>query len=372
MSQYQYLEWVCLDRALTTAEQSAVNALSSHITVMPMGAWVEYHWSSFKHDPLDVLARYFDGFLYMTEWDDLQLAFRIPAKLLDPWPLQPYIVDDYLDLRTVGAHHILSFRLPEVEPSGNWVDPQGWLGRLAPLRAEIMAGDYRALYLAWLCFAYLDQGYEIAHDEPEPPVPAGLAQLTPPQKALVAWFGMDPHLIDAAAQASPPWAPAPTVDLAAALGLLSRQECEAFLHRLLQDEALLAVALRRRLEELSDLPPVQQPGQPQRRVEELLALHAELVETARQQRAAAKRQQRLQELDALVGLEAELWQEVSRLLEGYQSANYDQAVAILVNLRDLARHTDDLPTFQARLDTLTEHYRRRTGLLRRLSGQGLV
>jgi hypothetical protein len=63
MSEYQYYEWLCIDRPLTAAEQSAVDRLSSHIEASATGASVEYNWGDFKHDPLQVLARYFDAFL---------------------------------------------------------------------------------------------------------------------------------------------------------------------------------------------------------------------------------------------------------------------------------------------------------------------
>jgi hypothetical protein len=68
MSEYQYYEWQTIDRALTAAEQAAVNKLSSHIDVTSTRAWVEYHWSDFKHDPKQVLARTFDAFLYYANW----------------------------------------------------------------------------------------------------------------------------------------------------------------------------------------------------------------------------------------------------------------------------------------------------------------
>ena len=57
MSEYQYHEWQSLDRPLTAAEQNAVDGLSSHIDVTSTQAIVTYHWSNFKHDPIEVLAK---------------------------------------------------------------------------------------------------------------------------------------------------------------------------------------------------------------------------------------------------------------------------------------------------------------------------
>ena len=59
MSEYQYYEWQTLERPLTAAEQEAVNNLSSHMDVTSSQAIVTYEWGDFKHDPIQVLAKYF-------------------------------------------------------------------------------------------------------------------------------------------------------------------------------------------------------------------------------------------------------------------------------------------------------------------------
>jgi hypothetical protein len=68
MSEYQYHEWQSLERPLTAAEQAAVNDLSSHIDVTASQAIVTYKWGDFKHDPIHVLAQYFDAYLYSANW----------------------------------------------------------------------------------------------------------------------------------------------------------------------------------------------------------------------------------------------------------------------------------------------------------------
>ena len=78
MSEYQYYEWQTMDRALTATEQAEVNKLSSHIDVTSTRAVVTYNWGDFKHDPMQVLARTFDAFLYYANWGCQRLAFRSP------------------------------------------------------------------------------------------------------------------------------------------------------------------------------------------------------------------------------------------------------------------------------------------------------
>jgi hypothetical protein len=73
--------------------------------------------------------------------------------------------------------------------------------QLLLLRAEIMEGDLRPLYLAHLAIAF-----DCNHDPEEmkePPVPAGLKQLTDAQRALAELYGLDENLIAAAARQSP-------------------------------------------------------------------------------------------------------------------------------------------------------------------------
>lgn len=83
MSEYQYYEWQTLDRPLTPEEREAVSKLSSHIDVTSSQAVVTYSWGDFKHDPIQVLARYFDAFIYLANWGSKRLAFRFPRGLLD-------------------------------------------------------------------------------------------------------------------------------------------------------------------------------------------------------------------------------------------------------------------------------------------------
>ena len=81
MSEYQYFEWQTLDRPLSAEEEAAVNGLSSHIDVTPTRGWVEYHWSGFKHDPKQVLVRYFDAFLRRLAEEEPLLSLKFNRRL---------------------------------------------------------------------------------------------------------------------------------------------------------------------------------------------------------------------------------------------------------------------------------------------------
>src|SRR5437870_1805460 len=68
-------------------------------------------------------------------------------------------------------------------------------------RAELAAGDRRLLYLAWLLSAGAG---EVADDELEPAVPAGLASLSPSLRAVSDFLHVDGDLLAAAAEPSEP------------------------------------------------------------------------------------------------------------------------------------------------------------------------
>ncbi len=74
----------------------------------------------------------------------------------------------------------------EWEEWGDWDDGAGWLGALAPLRADVLSGDLRLFYLLWL--GALERG-ELEDDETEP-----LPGIEPLTGALEALAAGDPHV----------------------------------------------------------------------------------------------------------------------------------------------------------------------------------
>jgi hypothetical protein len=367
MSEYQYYEWQTMDRALTAAEQAAVGKLSSHIDVTSTRAWVEYHWSGFRHDPKQVLARHFDAFLYYANWGSQRLAFRFPKDLLDETALQPYLWEYRTELEPVGDSLILDIVLRDEDGEG-WFEGEARLSALAPLRDDILAGDYRALYLAWLLAAAAND----IDEELEPPVPPGLAELSAPLAEFVRFFQLDAFLVQAAVQASEPLRPAPAPALEALIARLPRSECDAFLHRLAEGEPLLALKFNRRLQELAG-PPVRPQAAAARRA------WAELRETTeRLRQAEARRQQadaearRIKDLQDFASRAPQAWRDVQALIEEKKARPYDDAVALLVKLRDLAVFQDRSAEFQTRMAALQAQYANRPAFRERLGKAGLI
>ncbi len=372
MSEYQYYEWQCIDRSLTAAEQTAVDGLSSHIHVTSSSAQVDYSWSSFKHNPAKVLADYFDAFLYLANWGDQQLMFRFPKALLDPQQVRPYLVDYHIELDDYGEVYILKFSLTEEDPPDEWIDGGGKLSTLARLRDDILQGDYRVLYLAWLRATELD--YDLDEEAIEPPVPPGLFELTPALGTFIDFFEIDSRLVKAAAHASPSMAQPPSAaEYQTALSGLSRRECERFLVRLLAGEPNLVIELRKMLKPLIDeSEPVVALSSTGRTVGTIHAIRDQLEEAERKRQQAEAEVKRLRELEALATRKEETWQQAERLIEQGNRKSYREAVDLLNALSDLAIHQGDEARFETRLAELRARYHRRRSLIEMLQHTGSV
>ena len=151
MSTYQYYEFQAIDRPLKPEEQEAVARLSSRVHPHPRRAVFVYHWSSFRGSTDDILARYYDAMLYVANWGSKRLMFRFPRSAIDLEQVQVYCrpryVDEFISFTTVGEHVLLDISFHEEEGSG-WIEGEGWLDALLPLRDDILRGDCRALYLS--------------------------------------------------------------------------------------------------------------------------------------------------------------------------------------------------------------------------------
>ena len=376
MSEYQYYEWQTIDRPLTSAQRSAVNGLSSHIDVTSTRAQVDYSWGDFKHDPLDVLAEYFDAYLYMANWGSRELAFRFPKDLLDPTAIEPYLADNYVTLEKRKDYYILAFDMADEDARYDWLEPGGELSDLASLRGDILRGDYRVLYLAWLRAAEIRAGYayyeeDEAEEQEEPPIPAGLNNLTAALRVFANWSELDPHLLKAAARSAPKIHLPKETNWNAAIAKLSRSECEDFLRRLVADEAHLSLALRRHLEQQSG-GTVKTPPAPRRTLAQLTEIQKSLQEAEAQRKAEEKRRKHAERLAYIAEREEAIWQEVDSLLaNSYKPKDYDTVTTQLSDLRQLAEYRGSLSTFRQRLDSLIEPYSRRSALMDRLQRNGI-
>ncbi|SES37961.1 hypothetical protein [Actinokineospora terrae] len=205
MGEYQYYGFLAVDRPLGLAEQRAVRALSSRAEITATTFANEYHWGDFKGDPAELMSRYYDAHVHITDWGDHRVMLRLPDTAVDAAVIDDHRVDDFVDAWVVGGFAVFDFQITDEDREILTHDPGGWLPAIAGIRLELAAGDLRPLYLAWLA-AYgtwernEDAFTPSAENEVEPPVPPGLATLTAPQRALSTLLRLDPTLLATASQ----------------------------------------------------------------------------------------------------------------------------------------------------------------------------
>ena len=379
MSEYQYYEWQTLERPLTAAEQKTVNELSSHIDVTSTQANVTYNWSSFRHDPINVLAKYFDAYLYLANWGTRRLAFRFPKGLADVSAIEAYCDEYHVNIKTVDAVQVLEFEMDEEEGFDEWLEERGLLSTLARLRDDILQGDYRALYLAWLKAMTLESGgYDEDEDDPdnffndpEPALPAGLKQVTPPLNAFMDFFEIDPFLVAAAAELSPSLSSTQQADFAPLISRLTRQECDEFLLKIVNAEPGAVAVLRKKLSSFEKPKPSIQSNP--RTFGELLKAAEKLQQAESKRQAEEGRKKHIAEMQELAKREAQIWQDVEKTLEsGYTARNYDYATTLLGRLHQLAEFQGTQTGFNVRLRALVEKYKGRSALIGRWKKKGWV
>jgi hypothetical protein len=200
MSEYQYYEFQAIDRPLTDKEMAELRTYSTRARITPTSFVNDYSWGNFKGDEDAWMEKYFDAFLYLANWGTHVLKLRLPARLLDPKTAHLYCAGERASVREKNGRVILTF-VSEDEEEGDWVEGDGHLSSLISVRAEVGRGDLRALYLGWLLRA---QNGDLDDHDLEPPVPAGLAQLSASLEALAEFLRIDPDLIGVAATASRP------------------------------------------------------------------------------------------------------------------------------------------------------------------------
>ena len=381
MSEYQYYEFVALDRPLAASQLAQLREISSRAQVTPTRFVNTYNFGDFRGDARALMERCFDAHLYLANWGTRALMLRLPRALLDPTEAAAYGAGEAAVIWATEGHVLVA--LTSQREDGDWEsDGDGLLPLILPVRAELAAGDLRALYLGWLLGA---QAEELEDDALEPPVPPNLATLTEAQKSLAAFLRLDEDLIAAAATASPQ-APPPGEGadqrLAGWIAALPPGEKDALLLRAVAgDGAHLGAELLQRFRRACRTPPAAGAGQ-RRMVAELLRAAADrqaarqrleaerqTEEADRRERAAAAaRESRLQ---ALAARQEEAWPEVDAHMASKRPAEYDEAVRLLQDLQLLSARGQRLDEFARRVAQLRQTHAQKVSLLRRLERAGL-
>jgi hypothetical protein len=382
MSEYQYYEFQAIDLPLTERQMEELRSYSTRATITRTSFVNDYSWGSFKGNENAWMEKYFDAFLYLANWGTHVLKLRLPSSLLDLKTAEEYCVGENASAWQKDGKVILSFA-SEDEEGGDWVEGEGQLSSLIPVRAELARGDLRVLYLGWLLCV---QNGELGDEDIEPVVPPGLGKLSASLESFVEFLRIDEDLLHAAAQASTAMADIRLSrdEVRAWVAGLPTGEKDDILAGLIVDEDLtLATELLHRFLKRrdhagrgSDVPAAR------RTVGELLRAAQARTEERRQAKARKRAEEaerrkreaaiaRAKYLDEIASREPQLWTRIDNLIATKQPNRYDEAVSLLVDLRDLAQRDGRDRQFRSRLEAIYLAHARKPSFIDRLRKAGL-
>jgi hypothetical protein len=379
VSEYQYYDFKAIHHALTKTEMAALRAISTRAVITTTSFTNHYEWGDLKADPLKLLEKYFDAFVYVANWGTRELHLRLPQELVDFKQLKSILPGKAAHVRSAGKFVIVSFE-SEVESDDDWDDGTGWMGSLVSLRSDLLRGDFRCLYLGWL---HSVECHEFSEDTLEPPVPAGLRELSAPLDSFIEFLGIDGDLVEVAASASAPLKEGPSqkelatwvrglpanekenllIDFLSESGERSRLE---LLQRFQRENAVAAshsVIERRTVKDLLTAARVRADE----RANQLRAKRAEDVA----RKKAKDEADRAVYLEGLAKREKAVWKQVEAYIEKRQPKDYERAVILLVDLHDLAVRQGDETGFQLTMEELRKTHTAKSTFLGRLAKANL-
>ncbi|MBK1880246.1 hypothetical protein [Pelagicoccus mobilis] len=372
MSEYQCYQFDAINRALSTTQRKAVGKLSSHISVGHSSAVVEYHYSSFKHDPIKVLRQYFDLFTYESNWGTQRLAFRFDKAAINLETIATYEIGQSIQIIETDDQVIIDCYFEEnwdTDARYDYYDDCPYTGsRFTDFYEELLEDDLRSLHILWLKAA---EAYDELENEPS--IPAGLAQLDDTHLDLVNFIGLDHDLLYTAQSLSKPKRKresSQSDELEALLPKLTAQEAQHLLRNLLKKNpqsarAELVTELRRKTKKqkrtehhpLTATPPF---SQLQKQAQSAKAERERLAELERQ------KQERLY-FAKLQSNRALMWAKAAEFIERKKTKYYEYAIHTLNALKQLATHENNIETYYERANQLASNYPTLTGLQQRLA-----
>lgn len=380
MSEYQYFEFLAIDRPLSAREMDHLRAISTRARITPASFVNEYNWGSLKADPVDFMRRFFDAHVYLANWGEALFMVRLPLEAIDEKTLEPFCTTSHLTVEKLPDHWLLTWSLlgetEEYDPF-DFIEETGWMARLAPVREELLRGDLRSLSIGWL--RAMTTG-EAGVDAVVPAAMNGLQEWTGAQMALAEFLEVDKDLLAGAGMESRPGqsAEADETVFDTWLDQLSQPEARQYLRQLLAGQGVRAEreVKRRFAAWQATRGPVEQGRR--RTVADL----RQLAERAREQRmleeAGARREaeavrKKLRDFRlAQLALDfPKAWKSVqAEAGKGHASA-YDAACQQLVDLRDAYDQQALSASFQAEFRQFLNEHRRRKALVTRLVKAGL-
>jgi hypothetical protein len=337
MSEYQYIAFRAIDSPVGEKNLEYMHRQSSRAEITPWSFENEYQYGDFRGNAVEMLRRGYDMHLHYANFGIRRLLIRLPHGLPDANAAKPYFAKDSLRFLKDKQGHGGSLSVEPFHEPGDldelW-ESDAILDRLVPLRAEILDGDLRPLYVAHLAVAC--DGEHDPEETREAPVPAGLGALSDAQRGLAELYGLGDELIAAAAQESPPLSARVDPATQYAEWLRGQQETtkNAWLATLMADPSSAV-----RTEILAKYrthrgAPSWPTARSNRTIAQLQAAAAEIARDAQRKAAAIAARQRAKRLVDMATDPARTLRETERLVAQRTADAYRRVGELLADLRE--------------------------------------
>lgn len=381
MSEYQYYEFLAVDRSLSKRQMEELRGVSSRARITPRSFVNEYNFGSLKADPEALLKSYFDVHIYLANWGSAELMIRLPKDAIEEATLKACRVERWFEFKSSSKDWILTWSFGDEDGYERFYDDdgEGWMARLAPIREELLRGDLRSLALGWLGAVAAGEFAKKAQTL-EPLSIQGLGPLTAAQESLADYLKVDEDLLRAWQAGAKGRAkdPISDADKDQWLKTLPKAEVQGYLKQLLDGQSALAErALKRRFDE-SFKRKTGSTGERRslaemRKITEKVTLQRQEKETKAEKKAAELLQQ-MRDVDlAKIAEDFPMhWARAYESASKGQATDYAAACSLLVNLRDAYLKHASKMVFDAEFKKFLAEHGRRTALVKRMKQAGLV
>lgn len=365
MSEYQYYEFVAVDGPISDEGLSYARGCSTRAEVSRYRWRNVYNWGEFRGDPIKLLQHY-DAHVYVTNWATFVFAIGLPSECVDEDRIEPYLWDTQwangLRLSQNCDRTVISWERVSEDGGYEYGEEESLLDGLVGIREEILYGDMRAFFLGWLA--------GVNPDEPPasvPPIPSGMAELTPPQRELADQLHVDQDGLAAAAAFSSGMQTA-TARPDKLIDDLPPEEARSYLKRVACGEgARVMNEINRRASAGREAIAARcEPGAFAAKLLELRETRLRQEAEARKARRRAKEAARKRRIVAVFQRAERTWIEIDSLMKTRKNAAYDDIAATLKELADAYAHKASQAEFQKRLSAFRSEWSNRPAMMRRI------
>ena len=377
MSEYQYYEFRAIDHPLSREDMARLRKVSSRGEITSTSYFNEYDWGDFKGDPEQWMAEYFDAFLYYSNWGSKIFKIKVPQSLVDVPLIKAYASSEYCSVQTVGNFLIITFE-SDPDTKDEEIDYEFRLSNLIGIGNEILQGDYRSLYLGWLIEKWIYELCDGVTDDvwgeaKEPVIPPGLRKLTAAQTELIEFFSIDQDILESGARLSKPKAPQVNTsqDVRDWIHSLTPESKTELLIRV-YDGAAVEVSTKLksafRSQQVNPTEPIQYSGRTFAQINVEAKANYEARIASEEAEEAAKRKARL---DTIQSRLPELWIQIDQLIAIKKIAEYDQAIYLLCQIRELAER-GDVPDYDQRIRNIRDNNHKLLAFISRMNTARLL